>query len=52
MDSPTVVLEDSSGFLIYSTRVETFPSCAAYAASDFEFEDSTVVLLLNFGGIL
>ena len=30
----------------------TFPSCVASAASDLESGDSTVVLLLNFGGIL
>ena len=39
-------------FSICPTKVETLHSCAAFAGSDPGFEDSTVVLLLNFGGIL
>ena len=38
-------------FSICSTKVGTFPSCDASATSNPEFEDSTIVLLLNFGGI-
>ena len=33
-------------------KVGTLPSCAASTTSDLEFEGSTVVFLLNFGGIL
>ena len=39
-------------FSIYFTKAGTLPSCAAFAASNLESVDSTVVLLLNFGGIL
>ena len=39
-------------FSIYSTRVGTLPSRVVSRASDLESEDSTIVLLLNFGGIL
>ena len=39
-------------FSICSTKAGTLPSYAAFAALNLEFEDSTVVLLLNFGGIL
>ena len=52
MDSPIIVLENSLGFSICSTKVGTLPSCVVSATSNLEFEDSTVVLLLNFGGIL
>ena len=39
-------------FSIHSTKVRTLPSCATSAASDPESEDSIVILLLDFGGIL
>ena len=39
-------------FSICSTKAGTLPSCAASVASDPKSEDSTIVLLLNFGGIL
>ena len=39
-------------FSICSTKVGTLPSYVASAASDPEFGDFTIVLLLNFGGIL
>ena len=39
-------------FSIYSTKAETLPSCAAFVALDLESKDSTIVLLLNFSGIL
>ena len=52
MDSPIVVLENSSGFSICSTKVGTLPSCVVSATSNPEFGDSTIALLLNFGGIL
>ena len=39
-------------FSICSTMVGTLPSCATSAASNPEYEDSTVVLLLNYGSIV
>ena len=39
-------------FSICSTKAGTLPSYAAFAALDPESGDSTIVLLLNFGGIL
>ena len=39
-------------FSICSTKAGTLPSYAAFASSDLEFRDSTIVLYLNFGGIL
>ena len=39
-------------FYICSIKVGTLPSYAASTASDPESRDSTVVLFLNFGGIL
>ena len=52
MDSPIVVLENSLGFSICSTKVGTLPSCVVSATSNPEFGNSTVASLLNFGGIL
>ena len=52
MDSSVVVLENCSGFFICSTRVGTLPSYATSAALDPKSGDTTIVLLLNFGGIL
>ena len=51
MDSLVIVLENSSGFLSFPPGLEHF-LLMLLLASDPESEDSTVVLLLNFDGIL
>ena len=49
---PCYLIGEFIRFSICSTKAGTLPLCATSTASDPESEDSTVVLLLNFGGIL